>query len=43
MKSIDEARKRRLIREGHKLLDRAEAALHHIVSSIKSKNLKKAA
>lgn len=43
MQTISEAKKRRLIREGHKLLDKAEAALRHIVNSVKSKDSKKAA
>lgn len=43
MDTIQKAKKRRLIKEAHTLLDRIESNLRFIVDSSKSKNNKKAA
>jgi len=43
MKTIENLKKKRLIKEANELLDNIEATLHFIVDSIKEKKSKKAA
>lgn len=40
MKNMEQARKDRLIREAHSLLDRIEANMKHIFDSLKAKSKK---